>query len=95
MASVGVALVACSTVKVPTPSGGSKADGIIRMSYKNGMFETASADWDAAEKIAAQRCSDWGYKGAKRFGVETSACQAYDSGICISSIKTVEYQCTN
>ncbi|WP_421862935.1 YecR family lipoprotein [Parvibaculum sp.] len=94
-ALLSATLFGCSSVKTPIPTGGSKSEGIIRMSYEDGMFESASADWSAADKIAAERCVDWGYGGAQRFGLQTSKCQISDSGICLSAIRTTEYQCTD
>ncbi|MBC7101974.1 MAG: hypothetical protein H5U13_01930 [Parvibaculum sp.] len=96
LALFSVAVFGCSSsVKTPIPTGGSKSEGIIRMSYEDGMLERASADWSAADKVATERCVGWGYSGAQRFELEKSTCQISDSGICLSAIRTVEYQCTD
>jgi hypothetical protein len=96
IAALSVPILSCTPVlKTATPVGGSKADGIIHMSYVDGAFENVTVDWETTHEMAKDRCVGWGYKEAKIFGQIISVCQISDSGICYSSIKTVTYQCTN
>lgn len=67
--------VACTTVQRQwIPSGGSRADGIVRMVLEVGELETVN--WDEAQttSVAATRCRGWGYKSAEAFGLQTKAC---------------------
>lgn len=87
-------ITACATVKVPQPTGGSRADGTVDLSYQYGMFEEPQIDWIAAENAATQRCSAWGYSGAEAFGGQTQQCQKFNGyGNCIQQHVTVSYQC--
>jgi len=89
-----ILLVACEVVKTPVPTSGSKADGLIELSYETGMFEVPVIDHNAAYKAALSRCQSWGYSRADAFqGVKTQ-CQARDGyGNCTQSIVTMTYQC--
>jgi hypothetical protein len=84
----------CATIEVPQATGGSRADGIIEMSYEYGMFERPQVQWDQALVTAKQRCNAWGYQNAEAFGASISQCQAYDGyGGCDRWLVTTKYQC--
>ena len=87
-------LSACTTIKVPQATGGSKSDGVVEMSYQYGQFEKPEVQWDQALTDAISRCQAWGYAGAEAFGGTTSECQAYNGyGNCIRQHVTAKYQC--
>jgi hypothetical protein len=73
-------LTACQVVKVPEPTGGSKADGTVDMSYSMGEFEVPVIDMEQARIKAKKRCVSWGYKDAEIFGGQKSQCNAYTLG---------------
>ncbi len=88
------ALMGCSVNKELVPTGGSKADGTIDMSYEVGAFEDPKVNLAAAQENAAQRCAAWGYKSAQPFGGEQRACQAFNGyGACMQWTVKVTYQC--
>jgi len=89
-----VLLTGCATQKILTPTGGSKADGTVVLSYEYGMFEQPVVDYDAAQALAKQKCAAWKYKDAEAFGVGESECTAYDGG-CLAWRVNVTYQCTD
>ncbi|KQS55933.1 hypothetical protein ASG17_07735 [Brevundimonas sp. Leaf363] len=94
-ACVGLlALAACATAKTYTATGGSRADGTVRLSYEVGMFEAPTVDEAQGLKVAQQRCATWGYSGAEAFGGTTSQCTAMTSSGCMTTLITKEYQCT-
>ena len=90
------ALVAgCATEKVLIPTGGSRADGTVKLSYEYTMFEVPHVDMTQATTAAAQRCAAWGYSGSEPFGGQENHCEQSDVyGSCIRTMVTVEFQCT-
>lgn len=92
----GLFLVSCTSQKILQATGGSRADGIVNLSYEAGAFETPVIDWDQANAVALKRCEAWGYSAAEAFGGVTKQCQAFNGfGNCIQAFITVPYQCTN
>lgn len=91
----GTFLMACATNKELVPTGGSKADGTVDLSYEFGAFEKPVVNMAAAQIAAVQRCGAWGYTNAEPFGGEKRQCQGYDGyGNCVRWFVTVTYQCT-
>ena len=89
-----ISVAGCASIKVPQATGGSRADGIVELSYEYGMFEKPQVQWDQALITARQRCGAWGYQDAEAFGGTTSQCQAYTGyGNCIRFFVTAKYQC--
>lgn len=87
-------LSGCSVKKQLVPTGGSKADGTVRMSYSYGMFEMPKVDLQQGLTAAKSRCSAWGYSGTEAFGGSTSVCSQMSSSGCVVTTVTTEYQCT-
>jgi hypothetical protein len=91
---VSLVLVSCATTKQLAATGGSKADGVVEMSYQYGMFEQPEVEWSGARQTAAERCEAWGYERAERFGGQVETCNAYNGyGNCINATVTISYQC--
>jgi hypothetical protein len=84
---------ACATAKVWQPTGGSRSDGVVRLSYQYGMFETPELSDDGVE-LAVERCKVWGYTGATAFGGVTTQCNQMSNSGCVSTLVTKEFQCT-
>ena len=84
----------CATTKILQATGGSRADGIIELSYEYGGFERPVVDWNQALTAAKERCKAWGYSGAESFGGTKSLCQAANAYGCLQYFVTVPYQCT-
>jgi len=91
-----LALTACEVQKTPVPTGGSRADATVEMSYNIAGLEVAVVDWEAAEEGAKMRCNAWGYRNTDAFEGTITQCQASDFyGNCnMATVKRV-YQCTN
>lgn len=90
-----LSLYGCAVQKQMVPTGGSRADGTVKLSYEFGMFEVPKIDNEQALVLAKQRCSAWGYTGAEAFGGATKQCtngSAYSG--CNTWMVTVEFQCT-
>ena len=87
-------LFGCATQKIMVPTGGSRSDGTVKLSYQFGMFEKPQIDSNQALSSAKQRCSAWGYSGAEAFGGATQICINSSGGGCNTWQVTVEYQCT-
>ncbi|HLF18764.1 MAG TPA: YecR family lipoprotein [Candidatus Omnitrophota bacterium] len=85
--------IGCTVVKVLQPTGGSRADGIIEMSYQYSWLDTVEVDWASALQTAKQRCQAWGYDSAEPFGQATSVCQSGENSFCSDNLVTVKYQC--
>ena len=84
----------CASIKTLQATGGSKADGVVELSYQYGMFEAPKVQWDQALVTAKGRCKAWGYPSAEAFGGTTSQCQTRNGyGNCTSYFVTAKYQC--
>ena len=91
-----LALSGCATPKHYGASGGSKADGTIKMSYTYGMFEKPVVDESQALTQAIRRCKVWGYASAEAFDFVNRQCQSTDAnGSCTSWLVTKEFQCNS
>lgn len=90
-----VALSGCAVHKDWTPIGGSKADGVVRLSYQVADMEKPILDESQAVMLATKRCKSWGYSGAEAFGGTTSQCNT-SGGLSGCNLRQVtkEYQCT-
>lgn len=88
-------MTGCAANKTLVPTGGSKADGTVDLSFEFGVFQKPVVDMVAAQASAKQRCAAWGYTEAEAFGGEKRQCQAFDGyGNCMRWFVTVTYQCT-
>lgn len=96
LAAAAVVLLAsgCASTKDWAATGGSRADGVVRLSYVHGSFEKPVLDESQAVALATKRCATWGYTGAEAFGGSTSQCNVSGGlGGCAQFIVTKEYQC--
>lgn len=88
-------LSGCAVQKTMVPTGGSRADGTVEMSYEVGEFEQAKIDLAQAGKDAARRCQAWGYSDAEPFGGQRSECQQRGGfGGCARTFVSMQFQCT-
>jgi hypothetical protein len=91
---LAVALSGCAVQKELIPTGGSRSDGTVELSYEFGMFETPKVDYQQGAQSAAQRCQAWGYTDAEPFGGGKTHCQALNGyGNCLRTLVTIQYQC--
>lgn len=94
LVGVVAAIAGCATVSQMAATGGSRADGTVKLSYEVGMFDRVQIDEFTALQTARRRCSTWGYTDAEAFGGVTRQCQAYSASLgCTSWFVTKEYQC--
>ena len=89
-----VVLAGCATQEQLVPTGGSRADGTVNLSYEYGMLQVPKVNMDQAEASAVQRCAAWGYTGAQPFGGQISKCEEFNAYGCVRTMVTVTYQCT-
>lgn len=88
-------LAGCATVSQMQATGGSRSDGIVKLSFEYGMFDKVQLDEATALQTARRRCGTWGYRDAEPFGGITRQCQMYGSLGCTRWFVTKEYQCTS
>ncbi|NVK43900.1 MAG: hypothetical protein HWE39_21875 [Oceanospirillaceae bacterium] len=89
-----VLMCGCATQKDWSATGGSRADGTVRLSYEVGEFENAQVNESQAVSLATKRCQVWGYHGAEAFGGVTRQCNQFGGfGGCANWMVTKEYQC--
>jgi hypothetical protein len=94
-AALAFLITSCTVQKDLVPTGGSRADGTVNLSYEYGLFEKPQVDLPKATAVAMQRCAAWGYTGAEPFGGQMNKCEAFDGyGDCTRTLVTVTYQCT-
>jgi len=94
VALVSVSLAACAVQTQMVPTGGSRADGTVKLSYDFGAFQVPRVDPAQGIAAATARCKAWGYTGAEAFGGGTRSCTNGSMGSCNAFRVTVEYQCT-
>ena len=92
--AVLLVLAGCATVSQMAATGGSRADGIVRLSYEYGAFNKVRIDEAEGLRTAQARCQTWGYKDAEAFGGVTRQCQGSNMYGCMRWLVTKEYQCT-
>lgn len=76
-------------------TGGSKADGIIRLAIEYGELDKPIVSEEQALKVAVEGCEMWGYTSARAFGGVLTQCTG-SIGLwtsCSRYIMTKEYQC--
>jgi hypothetical protein len=88
-----VVMQGCAVQKTLTPTGGSRADGTVKLSFQYGAFESPKLDAAQGISAAKQRCVAWGYKDAQAFGGANQTCAAAVRSGCTDWIVTIEYQC--
>ena len=66
MLSVALVIAACSRNKDLVPTGGSRADGPVDLSYELELYEKPVLDREKGLIVARQRCASWGYKEPRR-----------------------------
>lgn len=94
-AMTAVLVTGCATTKDWSATGGSRSDGVVRLSYEVGEFEKPQLNEMQAVNLATQRCKTWGYSGSEAFGGVTRQCnQGGGFGGCSRWMVTKEYQCT-
>ncbi|MFP4696729.1 YecR family lipoprotein [Thiohalospira sp.] len=86
-------LAGCATVK-PQPTGGSRSDGTVELSYQDSSMVKTKVDMSEARSNARERCQSWGYDDAEPFGGEKRQCQSSGPYGCDSWTVTLTYQCT-
>jgi YecR-like lipoprotein len=93
--AVALLLSGCVTTKDWAATGGSRSDGVVRLSYEFGEFEKPQLNEHQAINLAIQRCKTWGYSGAEAFGGVTRQCNM-EGGLrgCGQWMVSKEFQCT-
>jgi hypothetical protein len=87
-------LAGCAVQSTLVPTGGSRADGTVKLSYEYGALQIPKVDQAQGLVSARQRCAAWGYTGAEPFGGATQSCVSASMGSCNVYRVTIEYQCT-
>jgi hypothetical protein len=83
-------LSACAVEKYPVATGGSRADGTVKVSYDVGRFDKPQVHMDVAQSQAEHSCKTWGYKGAEPFGGSESQCHQFNGfGNCVQATVTL------
>ena len=91
--SLVAVLTGCATQKEWVASGGSRADGTVRLSYEYALFEQPQVNDAQGLAVAKTRCVAWGYQEAEAFGMALRTCNNMTSSGCNSWIVTRIYQC--
>ena len=93
-AVIVLAMTGCATTMDWTPTGGSRSDGIVKLQYEYGGFESPVLNENQAIEAAALRCKAWGYNDAEAFGGEVRRCVQGSMYGCVRYSVTKDYQCT-
>lgn len=100
IALISAVLLSQSACYTPNPTwaavGGSRADGTVRIAYEQGEFSNQSPMMEDGRRLAARRCSSWGYSDAEAFGGAIRKCIRGPGVLtnCALYQITFEFQCT-
>jgi hypothetical protein len=93
--TAAIVISGCATEETLVPTGGSRADGTVQLSYEYGLFQKPVVDMTQATQAAANSCATWGYTGAQPFGGQFNKCEVFNGyGNCLRMLVTVNFQCT-
>jgi hypothetical protein len=92
--AAALALQACAVQKDLVATGGSRADGTVKLAYEFESYQKPVVNLQQGTATAAERCKSWGYSGAEPFGGETRLCNNSNRDGCTRWQVTVEFQCT-
>lgn len=96
VALLSLLITGCAVKKEWGSSGGSKADGVVELSYTYGGFEKPELDDEQGLQKAIKICNTWNYRSAQAFDFINTNCQSTTIyGDCSSAIVTKKYQCIN
>ncbi len=94
LAGVSMLMAGCVTTKDWAATGGSRSDGVVRLSYDYGSLQQVRVSEEQAVDLASKRCASWGYQGAEAFGGSNRQCiQPGGFGGCTAWQVNKEYQC--
>ena len=88
-----LSLTACATPQKWSPAGGSRADGLVRLSYEYAEFHQPDMSDAEARAIALNRCNSWGYKEVEPLAGQVRQCSNMEGGNCNLWTVTRECQC--
>tara|TARA_R110002020_G_scaffold57074_2_gene157306 strand:- start:1326 stop:1628 length:303 start_codon:yes stop_codon:yes gene_type:complete len=92
--SAALVLSGCAASVTPLPTGGSKSDGVVVLSYQLGTLRKPVIDWEATLNTATQKCQAWGFRSAEAFGGSEYSCVGTDmNGNCTQRRTNISYQC--
>jgi len=91
--AAGFVLSGCAVDKDWVPTGGSRSDGVVRLSYEYGAMQVPHVNDERATQLAQQKCGNWGYTGAEAFGAVQRTCVSGDAYGCNRYRATMEFQC--
>jgi hypothetical protein len=91
-------LAGCATSKDWQSAGGSREQGVVRVSYEYPEYHQPQMNNEASEaqarRIALSRCNAWGYRKAEPIDGQVRQCANMDDGNCDLWNVTREFQCT-
>jgi|HubBroStandDraft_6_1064221.scaffolds.fasta_scaffold836545_2 hypothetical protein len=88
-----LALGGCAVSKDWQATGGSRSDGVVRLSYEYKQMQAAQTNDQQGLNLAVSRCGSWGYTGSEAFGRTKQTCNQPGGLGCASWLVTKEYQC--
>ncbi|MBJ2231957.1 hypothetical protein JFT67_23205 [Pseudomonas simiae] len=86
-------LSGCATPKYCEATGGSQSDGLVQLSYQQGLFEYGQSRESQGLAIATGRCQFWDYKRAEPSGEEKSVCHTMGPLHCLETTVIRDYRC--
>jgi len=93
--SLSATLGGCASTQGWAPAGGSREQGLVRVSYEYPEFRQPQMSDGQAASLALTRCNDWGYAKAEPIEGQIRQCANVDDGNCNLWTVTREYQCTD
>jgi len=88
-------LAGCASTRGWAPAGGSREQGLVRLSYEYPEFHQPEMSDGQAATLALNRCNAWGYRKAEPIEGQIRQCANVDDGNCNLWTVTREFRCTD
>lgn len=93
MLVVSTFIAGCTTYKVWSEGDSDSDDGIVRLTYEYGKYESPQVDERAGVEYAKERCRDWGMPANAQRKGEQRQCVSGDEASCSRWLVIREYRC--
>lgn len=90
---ITVFISGCAVTKEYSATGGSRSDGVMKLSYEVGQLEIPHVNEQQGLELARRKCGGWGYSDAESLGGTTRTCNEFGLSQCRTWLITKEYQC--
>lgn len=93
VATAALLLCACSVERQAHVEQVDASSGIVRLTYKQALLQSATTDRRAASAAAVRECQQMRYAAAVAYGQPETTCTMFAGSLCLNEKITIQYQC--